>query len=736
MPRRVASARPATSANEAGDDTMLIRVSETVTGPPRGAWLSGDVALLIWNSALWAGPFRPSLDGRGIAPPLLAAALPDSELRAGLIRLSRAHRQGAVISLGAGAPPLPLDDFARDAADLADGLTDAARHRLLRLLLDAGTGLFNLQACPGYLALAGALAHGGATAVEAARPVATGPEQLRLVRTAGPAPAGPVFLVGPTRVQRLAAIGGAAVHMLIEAPAPGEILCGGAEVPWMRRIVAPEGNMPPLLDLLATGRAESRAIAALLPASLGHRAGEPAIAGLLEAASLLAPARPRTRADLGRAVAGALELALPDRAGGLFLRGWLRDPHGLIVGLALATPSGPRPLPAGSVHRFRRRDLAERFRNAAHAPGEEGEGFVAHLADAAGVGPQPDLMVQLRGGAAITLTPALRTLPAAAARNAVLGSVRPEALTEAMLQHCIGPAASRLHAAHRAAPRTPLVRRLGDQPRSPEVSVIVPLYRNLGFMRAQVAAFAADPDWRDAETIFVLDSPEQAAEVEHLLRGLHLMHGLPVVLAVPPRNLGYAGANNLAASLARGRMLLLLNSDVVPDRPGWLSLLARAAAARGVGAAGPKLLFDDGSIQHAGLYFARDPDGIWYNRHYHKGFPRSYGPACRAREVPAVTGAALMVKRALFEAVGGLSEDYVVGDYEDSDLCLKLRASGARIRYEPDAELWHFERRSIGFHQGYAGTLASHFNRRLHAERWGSAMDALMRRLGAEGGPA
>jgi GT2 family glycosyltransferase len=715
---------------------MLIRVSETVTGSPRGAWLGADVALLIWNAAIWPGAFRPALGGAAVAPPLLAAALPDSELRVGLLRLPDAKRRGDAISLGEGSPDLPFAAFAPESTALADGLTTAARQRLLRLLLDTGTGLFNLRTRPGYLALVFALAREEVEGAAPARPVAVGPEQLRLVRTPGPRPVGPLFLVGPNRVVRIAATGGTHVHALIEAPAPGEMLCGGTDVAWTRRIAASEDDTPPLLDLLAAGGAESRAIAALLPASLGHRADEPAIAALLEAASLLAPARPRTRADLGRAVAGALELALPDRAGGLFLRGWLRDPHGLIAGLALATPSGPRPLPAGSVHRFRRRDLADRFRNAAHAPGEEGEGFVVHLPDAAGAGPQPDLLVHLRGGAAITLTPGLRTLPPAAARNAVLGSVRPEALTEAMLAHCIGPAASRLHAAHLAAPRTPLVRRLGEQPRSPEVSVLVPLYRNLGFLRAQVAAFAADPDWRDAETIFVLDSPEQAVEAEHLLRGLTLMHGLPVVLAVPPRNLGYAGANNLGASLARGRMLLLLNSDVVPDRPGWLPLLARAAAGRGAGAAGPKLLFDDGSIQHAGLYFARDPDGVWYNRHYHKGFPRAYAPACRAREVPAVTGAALMVKRSLFDAVGGLTEDYVVGDYEDSDLCLKLRAAGARIRYEPAAELWHFERRSIGLHQGYTGTLTSHFNRRLHAGRWGSAMEALMRRFGAEGGAA
>jgi GT2 family glycosyltransferase len=713
---------------------MLIRVSETVTGPPRAAWLGPEVALVVWNGALWSGPFRPEIDGAAVAPPLLAAALPDCELRVGLLRATASRRRDGAIRLGAEAPSVPFAAFLRDAIALVEPLTEPARERLLRLLLDAGTGLFGLAGEPAFRALVFALARAEARTAEPARAIAAGPEQLRLVRTSGPRPPEALFLVGPNRVLRLAATGRANVYMLIEAPMPGEVLCGGAETAWTRRIAAPENDTPPLLDLLTAGGADSRAIAALLPAALGHRSGEAAIAALLEAAALLAPARPRSRADLGRAVAGVLELALPDRAGGLFLRGWLRDPHGLVDGLALATPSGPRTLPAESVHRFRRRDLAERFGKAAHAPGEDAEGFVIHVGDAAGVGPQPDLVLQLRGGAALTLTPAMRTLPPAAARNAVLASVRPEALTEAMLAGCLIPAAARLHAAHLGLPRKPLIRRFGEQPQSPSVSVIIPLYRNLSFVRPQLAAFAADPDWRDVETMLVLDSPEQAAEVEHLLRGVHLMHGLPLVLVLPPRNLGYAGANNLGASLARGRMLLLLNSDVVPDRPGWLATLAGAASAKGAGVAGPKLLFDDGSIQHAGLYFERDPEGVWYNRHYHKGFPRHYAPACRVREVPAVTGAALMVKRALFEAVDGLTEDYIVGDYEDSDLCLKLRAAGARIRYEPAAELWHFERRSIGFHAGYTGTLASHANRRLHGERWAAAMEALMRAFRTEGG--
>ena len=175
-----------------------------------------------------------------------------------------------------------------------------------------------------------------------------------------------------------------------------------------------------------------------------------------------------------------------------------------------------------------------------------------------------------------------------------------------------------------------------------------------------------------------------------------------------------------ARAVARGAALLLLNSDVVPAAPGWLSPMRAALAASGVGAVGPKLLFDDGSIQHAGLFFERDADGVWFNAHYHKGMPRHWPAALQRRRVPAVTGAALMLRRSLFEAIGGICEDYIIGDYEDSDLCLRVQASGAAIAYVPQAELFHFERRSIRLHAGYARTLGCSLQPRAAPSRAGT----------------
>jgi O-antigen biosynthesis protein len=177
----------------------------------------------------------------------------------------------------------------------------------------------------------------------------------------------------------------------------------------------------------------------------------------------------------------------------------------------------------------------------------------------------------------------------------------------------------------------------------------------------------------------------------------------------------------------------LVNSDVVPTGRGWLEPLLRTLDRLSAGgrpaAVGPKLLFEDGSLQHAGLFFEQGPGGEWFNSHYWKGYPRFHPPAQVGRAVPGVTGALLCLRRQVFETLGGLSTDYIVGDYEDSDLCLRLRAAGGEIAYVPEAELYHFERQSIRDHGGYTRTSACNYNRFLHHARWAPTIEALMRRF-------
>jgi len=341
---------------------------------------------------------------------------------------------------------------------------------------------------------------------------------------------------------------------------------------------------------------------------------------------------------------------------------------------------------------------------------------------------QPRFRLQLASGTSHRLVPRVQPVDPIERRGRALAIVLPQHLSDEIMAECLAPALADLQLAVRTNARPPRTLTIGNLPANPKISVIVPLYRNLEFLQAQVAAFAVDPSFaEDVEVVYVLDSPEQAAEVEQYLRGLNLLYRLAFTLVVMAKNSGYAVACNAGAAASRGVFLAMLNSDVIPSEPGWLQILtSRIADSPEIAACGPKLLFEDGAIQHAGLYFAENHFGRTLNHHFYKGMPRDYAPADIERFVPAVTGACLVVRSEAFNAANGFSEDYVIGDYEDSDLCLKLRAEGQKILYVPAAELYHLERQSIRHHDDYMRGCADRYNAWLHTRRWADAIHALM----------
>ena len=710
---------------------MLLRDLTHDILPPRVALLSGDVMLMAVPHG--AGP-AAALPGVALPYGTVAVHGAAGPFRIAAMRLPADARGGELLGICATQefPELIAATPGADALDLAEELDPASCRRLLGFLLGFCRTAFGLGADAGFADTCVRLARLCARDAGLAEPLAHAtPAWTVLGGVQAPRDAA-LYVLGADRVRHSAApaMGGNAAanpsgFQLVEPVGGGDLLLALCEQPLLWTVGRAAVGLP---DLLRDG---TRGPGAVLRAAC-LRAFAPAggvATALLREAQMLAPAAPRRHDDPARPLGAALELALPDGAGGLFLRGWLRDPMQMVSGAELRTPAGAAAVGMNLLHRFRRPDVASHYAKAAFPVPEQLTGFVAHVADpAGGTCPQPTLALRLRSGNAVEVTAPLRQLPPAAARDAVLSCVPPDAVTPGMLDACLAPAAAALHRQALAVRGAVDAVQIGAPVRQPTVSILVPLYRNLDFLRFQAAALAADPECRRAELIYVLDSPEQRAELEFLLRGLHSLHALSFTMAVMPANRGFAAASNAAAALARAPLLLLLNSDVVPARPGWLAAMRGALAVSGIGATGPKLLFDDGSIQHAGLFFERDADGMWFNAHYHKGMPRGWPAAQRRRRVPGVTGAALLVRRPLFEAAGGLSEDYIIGDFEDSDLCLRLQAAGAGIAYVPEAELYHFERRSIQLHKGYSETLASLYNRRLHHRRWDHAIASLMAR--------
>jgi O-antigen biosynthesis protein len=408
-----------------------------------------------------------------------------------------------------------------------------------------------------------------------------------------------------------------------------------------------------------------------------------------------------------------------------YLEGWLHDPE--ITRLTAVSPEGSRAELLGRLSRHPRPDVGEFFSLGSDkfdvepgficffeldAPSLRSEGWILELENQRGIVselPAPDVqsdVQEVKDG--IMNDPYIAGLPD----------------DELMADH-VFPAISRIQERIGTEAKIDTVTQFGSPPESPDVSIVVPLYLQIQHLEVQLAQFADDPDIAQADLIFVLDSPKQKEELLNYAADLYPIYLIPFRVAVLERNVGFAGANNAGVELARGRLLLLLNSDVLPESPGWLTRMREFYDATDrIGALGPKLLYEDDSIQHAGMYFHQLPGSDkWVDGHYYKGMHRSLPAANVARPVPVVSGSCLMIERALYDKVGGLSGVYVQGDYEDSDLCLQLWREGRQNWYLPDAELYHLEG------QSYSEDIrrpANRYNMWLHNRMWAQQVSELM----------
>lgn len=435
------------------------------------------------------------------------------------------------------------------------------------------------------------------------------------------------------------------------------------------------------------------------------------------------------------------EVIYPLGADGLFVCGWMRDPYAMLEGVEV-NALGYRFALGGPMFRLKRPDVSEAFRASPHGGFEEDCGFVVYT-------PLPEAMrarmkahgaalralhftVRLRGGMVHEIQPALHFCDARTARDAVLKMVPCAEVSEAMLEECLAPSIALLQSETMRAVGVRAVYEMEPQAEQPRVSVIIPLYKRLEYIKVQFATFAGDPAMRECEIIYVLDSPWQENEVRTLLREYAHLYRLPVKLVVMRHNSGYSAANNAGAAAARGEYLVLMNSDVFPAGKEWVTRMADFYEKKKhhIGALAPKLLYEDDSLQHAGMFFAKTTFADWLNLHYYKGYPRDYAPASISRPVPAVTGACLMISRELWNELDGLSTDYVVGDYEDSDLCLRCAEAGRENWYVAEAELYHLERQSVPLNDSYEGSLAWRYNARLHTRRWDGLIQRLMENYG------
>jgi GT2 family glycosyltransferase len=153
--------------------------------------------------------------------------------------------------------------------------------------------------------------------------------------------------------------------------------------------------------------------------------------------------------------------------------------------------------------------------------------------------------------------------------------------------------------------------------------------------------------------------------------------------------------NNLAAREAKGEVLLFLNNDIEVVAPNWIEAMLEHAQRPEVGAVGAKLVYPDGTVQHAGVVVGIGGFADHAFRHLDGGAPGYLHLASLVRDVSAVTGACMMVRRQVFESLGGFDERLRVA-FNDVDFCLRLGERGLGVVYTPHAVLTHHESASRG----------------------------------------
>jgi glycosyltransferase involved in cell wall biosynthesis len=231
----------------------------------------------------------------------------------------------------------------------------------------------------------------------------------------------------------------------------------------------------------------------------------------------------------------------------------------------------------------------------------------------------------------------------------------------------------------------------------PLVSIIIPSKDNTGVLRTCIDSIIHRTDY-DNFDILIVDNGSNDSKTLDYYREIGSNPKVKILHYDRPFN--FSALNNYAASQAKGEHLLFLNDDTEVISPEWLSAMIEHSQRKEVGAVGAKLLFPDGTIQHCGVILGLSPfKGYGVAGHAYSGHPDHPGYMGRVNIISnysAVTAACIMLKKQVFEEIGGFDENLAFA-YNDVDLCLKIRRKGYLIVYTPYAQLYHHESRTRGY---------------------------------------
>ena len=247
---------------------------------------------------------------------------------------------------------------------------------------------------------------------------------------------------------------------------------------------------------------------------------------------------------------------------------------------------------------------------------------------------------------------------------------------------------------------------------TPLVSILIPNYEHKADLEKCLNSVYEKSTYQNFE-IIVIENNSTSQEIFAYYEEIKKKwNNLKVVVWDGPFN--YSAINNYGAQFASGQHILLLNNDTEVISPDWIQEMLMYSQRKDVGAVGAKLYYPDNTIQHAGLGIGL----LAVAGHLHRGFERNHpgymGRLIYAQNLSAVTAACVMIRRDVWDEIGGLDESFAVA-FNDVDMCMRIRKAGYLIVWTPYAELYHYESKSRGLED--TQEKRKRFERELHQFR-------------------
>ncbi|MEA2727093.1 MAG: hypothetical protein QOF70_1568, partial [Acetobacteraceae bacterium] len=221
-------------------------------------------------------------------------------------------------------------------------------------------------------------------------------------------------------------------------------------------------------------------------------------------------------------------------------------------------------------------------------------------------------------------------------------------------------------------------------PSKGKVSIIIPTCASHGYIETCITTLRAKTTYRDYEIVCIDNIP-----IQDIAWKVWLQQNSDKVVEIPDA-FNWSIFNNRATEVADGEFILFLNDDIEIIQDDWLDAMMEHARRPEVGITGPQLLYRDGKVQHAGMFLANNGIGRHAFRFAANDDPCYFGLALTQRNVIAVTGACMLVRRELFERLGRFDEAHEIVN-NDLDFCLRVHRAGLLTVFTPYAALTHYE---------------------------------------------